>query len=331
MNRLIPWVDPITNENLLEIEGKLKSSQNEYQIKDGIPNFVKSLDDDQNQVQESFGYKWTRTDFGQDDKIYDQNLKKYVFEFTGLTENDLNIFDNKIILDVGVGSGSSARMWASRAREFHGVDISKAIFKAHNALKSSIKNPILSQADLNCLPYSDNSFDVIVSYGVLHHTPNTKKALGNIIKKLKKNGLCLFYIYKKKSPLREFSDDFIREKISSIDFEKAWKELEQITNFAKSLHEQNIIVKIPNDIDILEIKKGEYPLQRFVYQYFFKCFWNEEWSFDDSNMVNFDWYSPKYSWRQSEEEVRTWCEEFNLDVKFIKETSSGYACMVSKN
>ncbi len=329
--RLIPWVDPYTQEELFEKDGKLKSSNSEYEIINGIPNFVDTSNKDQDQVKESFGYKWTRSNFGQDDKIYEEHLKKYVFEFTGLKKNDLHLFEHKIILDVGVGSGSSARMWASRAKEFHGIDISKAIYKAENALKTSIDNPILSQSDLNLLPYRDNSFDVIVAYGVLHHTPNTKIALGNVVKKLKKNGICLFYIYKKKSPIREFSDDYIRQKISSMNFDEAWKELEQITNFAKSLHGQNLTIKIPNDIDILEIKKGNYNLQRFFYQFFFKCFWNDEWGFEDSNMVNFDWYSPKYSWRQTEDEVKLWCKEFNLEIKYIKETESGYSCLVCKN
>ena len=331
-NRIVPWVDPFTNETLTEDNDILKSSKNIYKIINGIPIFLeKSLDEVQEQVRDSFGYKWTRSNFGQDDKIYEEKLKKYVYEFTGLEEKDLSIFDDKIILDVGVGSGSSARMWASRSKEFHGIDISKAIFKAKNALKNSVENPILSQADLNNLPYKDNTFDVLISYGVLHHTPSTKDALKNIVKKLKKGGICLFYIYKKKSPIREFSDDFIREKISTLSNDEAWKILEQITEFAKSLHQQKISVNISNDIDILGIKKGEYDLQRFFYQYFFKCFWNDEWGFEDSNMVNFDWYSPKYAWRQTETEIRKWCEEFDLQIKYIKETESGYSCQVIKN
>ena len=106
--------------------------------------------------------------------------------------------------------------------------------------------------------------------------------------------------------------------------------MEQITNFAKSLHEQNIVIKIPNDIDLFEIKKGEYNLQRFIYHYFFKCFWNAAWGFTDSNLQNFDWYYPKYNWRQTEQEIREWCKEFSLSVKYIKEQESGYSCMVEK-
>jgi hypothetical protein len=47
-------------------------------------------------------------------------------------------------------------------------------------------------------------------------------------------------------------------------------------------------------------------------------------------MINFDWYHPKFSWRHSEEEIISWCKEMNLNIKFLKETYSGFACMVTK-
>jgi len=325
--RIVPWVDPITNEKLIEKDNYLMSKSSKYPIVDGIPNFVGPLDFEEKQVSNAFGYKWTRSKFGQDDHEFDSKLKKYMLEFMGLKEEDLLIFKDKVILDVGIGSGSSARLWASHAKEFHGVDISKAIFKAKNALKTSIQNPILSRTDLNFLPYPNESFDIIVSNGVFHHTRNTKLAIGNVVKKIKRNGLLLFYIYKKKSPLREFSDDYIRSKISDLPYDEAWEEMKSITYFGKWLNEKSITIDVPADLKILDIKKGKHDLQRFVYKYFFKCFWNETWGFDYSNLVNFDWYYPKFAWRHSKEEIIDWCNEFNLDIQYLKEIESGYTCL----
>jgi hypothetical protein len=81
---------------------------------------------------------------------------------------------------------------------------------------------------------------------------------------------------------------------------------------------------------VLGIRKGKYDLQRFIYQNFFKCFWNDSFGFDDSNLTNFDWYYPKFSWRHTENEIRQWCSDFNLEIKFLKEIESGYSCMVMK-
>ena len=191
-------------------------------------------------------------------------------------------------------------------------------------------NPILSQADINNLPYRDESFDVIVSNGVFHHTPNTKISLKNSLKKLKVGGFCIFYIYKKKPPIREFSDDYIRSKISNLPYDEAYEKIKTITNFGKSLSEKNSDIIIPSDIEFLGIKKGTYNLQRFFYDNFFKCFWNKDWGYDYSNLVNIDWYHPKYCWRHTKEEILLWCNDMDLSIKYIKELESGYACFVEK-
>ena len=81
-----------------------------------------------------------------------------------------------------------------------------------------------------------------------------------------------FYIYKKKSPIREFSDDHIRSKISNLPYDEAYEKIKTITNFGKSLSEKNSDIIIPSDIEFLGIKKGTYNLQRFFYDNFFKCF-----------------------------------------------------------
>ena len=275
-NKEICWVDPITNEFLETKNHFLVSKSSSYSILDGIPNFVNTVNDKmQKQVQESFGEKWTQNDFGQDDTEFEEKIKPIYLEMMGLEESDLDIFNNKTILEVGIGSGSSSRLWAPQAKEFHGVDISKAVYRVPLNLKNFDIHPILSQADINKLPYNDESFDIVVSNGVFHHTPDTKLALRNSLKKLKVDGSCIFYVYKTKSPIREFSDDYVRSKTSNLSYDEAWEKIKPLTDFGKLLHEKNIQITIPFDIDLLGIKNGTYDLQRFIYDYFFKCFWNE--------------------------------------------------------
>lgn len=331
MKREIPWVDPITQELFVVNDKLISSKSSSFPIVNGIPNFTENISDEiQKQVQESFGEKWTKTTFANDDEKFENLIKPIYLEMMGLQENDLDIFNDKTILEVGIGSGSSSRLWCKQAKEFHGVDISKAVYVVSNNLKFFCVNPILSQADINNLPYRDESFDVIVSNGVFHHTPNTKISLKNSLKKLKVGGFCIFYIYKKKPPIREFSDDYIRSKISNLPYDEAYEKIKTITNFGKSLSEKNSDIIIPSDIEFLGIKKGTYNLQRFFYDNFFKCFWNKDWGYDYSNLVNIDWYHPKYCWRHTKEEILLWCNDMDLSIKYIKELESGYACFVEK-
>jgi ubiquinone/menaquinone biosynthesis C-methylase UbiE len=331
LKREIPWVDPITQELFVVNDKLISSKSSSFPIVNGIPNFTENISDEiQKQVQESFGEKWTKTTFANDDEKFENLIKPIYLEMMGLQENDLDIFNDKTILEVGIGSGSSSRLWCKQAKEFHGVDISKAVYDVSKNLKFFCVNPILSQADINNLPYRDESFDVIVSNGVFHHTPNTKISLKNSLKKLKVGGFCIFYIYKKKPPIREFSDDYIRSKISNLPYDEAYEKIKTITNFGKSLSEKNSDIIIPSDIEFLGIKKGTYNLQRFFYDNFFKCFWNKDWGYDYSNLVNIDWYHPKYCWRHTKEEILLWCNDMDLSIKYIKELESGYACFVEK-
>ena len=325
--KIVSWVDPYTNESLEETDTYLTHDDTKYPIINGVPKFVKeNSDDPQYDIEKCFSYQWTESNFGQPDKFSDDDIKKDVIETMDLTDDDLSLFNDKIVLDVGVGSGASSRLWAPRAKEFHGVDIGNGVYRAKNTLNNSVENPILSHSDLHHLPYPDESFDVIVSNGVLHHTPSTKNALKSVYPKLKKGGLIIFYIYKVKTPLREFSDDYIRNLVSKMSPDEAFEANKSITKLAESLHNQKINITIPEDIPLLGFKKGEYDLQRFIYQNIFKLFWKESMGFYESNMENFDWYYPKYSWRHTEQEINDWCTEFNLIPKLIKEYYSGFTC-----
>ena len=325
--KIVPWVDPLTNEPLTESENFLLSKNSKYEIIDGIPKFVKiNSSDPQYNIEKCFSYQWTKSDFGQPEKFSDDAIRQDVLETMDLTEEDLTLFNDKLVLDVGVGSGASSRLWSPRAKEFHGVDIGDGIYRAKNTLKNSTENPILSHADLHHLPYKNESFDVIVSNGVLHHTPSTKLALKSIYPKLKKGGIIIFYIYKIKSPLREFSDDYIRKCISHLSPDEAFEQMKPLTKLAESLSKQDIKITIPEDMPLLGFKKGEYDLQRFIYQNIFKLFWKDSMGFSESNMENYDWYYPKYSWRHTEQEIKDWCTEFNLTPKLIKENYSGFTC-----
>jgi len=101
-------VDPFTNEELELVDGYLVSKTGKYFVRDNIPNFVNSIEDKgQEQVQESFGEKWTKSDLGQSDKNYNVKVKQIALDVMGITEDDLSIFEGKTVLEVGCGSGGT--------------------------------------------------------------------------------------------------------------------------------------------------------------------------------------------------------------------------------
>jgi hypothetical protein len=121
------------------------------------------------------------------------------------------------------------------------------------------------------------------------------------------------YVYKQKAPVRKFVDDYLRTHISQLTYEQTMQACMQITELGRLLTEQGVTIQVP-DVDLLEIKAGEYPLQRFIYHFFMQCFWNPELSSHENAIINSDWYHPQLSLRHTLAEVKAWFLENNLTI-----------------
>ena len=324
-------VHPDTKEPLERRGDSLVASNGEvFPIVNGIPRFVAQvnrLDSGQKQVMETFGYKWNRQDWG-----HEKNSRRFYLNWVRSSfgcETDASFFEffrgRKKILDAGCGSGIIASYLAPGAPDsvFFNVDISNSIDAAREYNQENT-NTLFVQADLNRLPFRHGYFDIILSLGVLHHTPNTFESLKNLVPYLRTGGEFFLYIYKKKTPIREFTDDYVREKVSSLTPEAAWRKVEQLTKFGQYLADLNVELDLPCDLDLLGIKKGRINLQRFFYWHIVKCFWNDEMGFDYSNNVNFDWFYPKYAHRHTRQEIETWADRLGLNLEHVNDVESGY-------
>jgi SAM-dependent methyltransferase len=223
----------------------------------------------------------------------------------------------KRILDAGCGNGRVTALINkysdSGKTEIIGIDLVKS---AINTAKKNLgnkdnvkfirKNLLSSLKDLG-------KFDFIYCQEVLHHTNNPEKAFKNLCSLLNKGGEIAIYVYKKKAPIREFVDDFIRDKISGLNYNEAAKYCEQITKLGKVLSKTKLKIKIPK-VELLQIEEGEYEIQRFIYYFFMKCFWNENLSFKDNSAINYDWYHPQICFRYHENEVINWFKKLKLKI-----------------
>ena len=72
------------------------------------------------------------------------------------------------------------------------------------------------------------------------------------------------------------------------------------------------------------IQAGRYDVQRLIYWHFAKLFWNPELTMEENLHVNFDWYHPRYAHRHSEEEVRGWCDDADLEITRFDVEPSGF-------
>lgn len=218
------------------------------------------------------------------------------------------------ILDAGCGNGRVTALLhrhASHTAELVGIDLTAADVARDNL--AGLPRLTVAQGDLLGDLSAIGQFDFIYCQEVLHHTADPRKAFLNLCQRLTPSGEIAIYVYKLKAPLREHADDYVRDRLSGLPYEQAMVAMRQLTELGRALSELKTQVTVPS-VDVLGIQAGTYDVQRLIYHFFLKCFWNPELSAEANAVINYDWYHPQLCTRHTPAEVRSWFEEAGLDV-----------------
>lgn len=130
-------------------------------------------------------------------------IDRYTKEPEILSFADFKCGKDKKVLEVGVGAATDFLQWARNGAELYGIDLTpEAVAYAEHRLQLyNLVAKEIKVSDAENLPFQDNSFDIVYSWGVIHHSPDTPKALKEIIRVLKPNGKAKLMIYNRKSVL----------------------------------------------------------------------------------------------------------------------------------
>ncbi|RPI03515.1 MAG: class I SAM-dependent methyltransferase [Calditrichaeota bacterium] len=133
-----------------------------------------------------------------------------------LIEKEAAKYRNGRLLEIGCGAGWELLHWARQGMQVTGLDLSTAALELagknfqHNKLKADLK-----QGNAEKLPFSDNSFDVITSLGVLHQTESTERAVSEVYRVLRSGGEAVITLYYK------YSWKILLSKFAKVNFEFA--------------------------------------------------------------------------------------------------------------
>lgn len=318
------------------VDGALQTTAgSRYDITEHIPRFVATRDASQRQVERSFAFKWqqqhTYTSRGMVERSRAWLVARYGFS----SADDMCCYMSSRgrVLDAGCGGGWSSSLWLGPSwsgPSWVGADISTAVDVARSRLGGFAHTDFV-QGDVLQLPFRPDTFDLILAEGVLHHTPSTERAFHALVRLLRPGGEIMAYIYRRKSPVREFADDHIRAALSKLDPEDAWAQLRPLTALGRSLASLHAEIDVPEDIPFLDIAAGTHDVQRLVYWHFAKLFWNDDYTFEENNHINFDWYHPAYAHRHTEEELRAWCAAAGLLITHFNAQASGYTLRAARS
>ena len=100
------------------------------------------------------------------------------------------------VLDIGGGLGTDLSMFARHGAIVTDVDLSAGhLAHAQENFRLRGLNGEFVHHDAEQLPFADNTFDVVYSNGVIHHTPNTLQVVREIRRVLKPGGKTIVMMY----------------------------------------------------------------------------------------------------------------------------------------
>lgn len=258
---------------ILEGELSCRQCQSRFPIRKGVPRFVR-LDE----YVDTFSFEWTRFHDVQIDILNATNESEKTFQGkTGWSSSDLK---GKRVLDVGVGAGRFAEVVSRWGGEVIGVDLSFAVDAAYENVGKR-GNVHIVQADLFRLPFPEGMFDAMYSLGVLHHTPDTKKAFDAAVPYLKPGGEFAVFLYAYGH--YSYFSDLWRKVTTRVPYRIVY----YLTALAIPLY---YLYKLPFAGLALRFI---FPMSQHP---------NPRWRWLDT----FDWYSPKYQHKHSWPEVYQW-------------------------
>ena len=154
--------------------------------------------------------QWTKNPIGTESTKYPEGSLEF---FDEIAKNRYQIYApwmkstfkfeqyrNKKVLEVGVGVGTDHLELAKAGAILTGIDITpKSIELTKKNLELHGYHSDLLVADAENLPFEDEIFEVVYSFGVLHHIPDTQKAIDEIYRVLKPQGKAIITLYNKNS------------------------------------------------------------------------------------------------------------------------------------
>jgi SAM-dependent methyltransferase len=102
------------------------------------------------------------------------------------------------VLEIGVGQGTHAQLLAPRCKSYTGIDLTShaAEMTMQRLRLFNLPGKVL-QMDAEAMDFADCSFDFIWSWGVIHHSADTRQVLREMHRVLRPGGKCTVMVYYK--------------------------------------------------------------------------------------------------------------------------------------
>jgi SAM-dependent methyltransferase/uncharacterized protein YbaR (Trm112 family) len=143
----------------------------------------------------SFSDEWNQHFSANLDKTWGWSVEERLQQFFLETGVDADWCKGKLILDAGCGNGQLSEGISELGANVVGLDYSESVFGAELRRHSSTVHFV--QGDLQTPPFQAGTFDLIISNGVFHHTPNTYRTFVEVARLVKQEGRLYLWLYRR--------------------------------------------------------------------------------------------------------------------------------------
>jgi ubiquinone/menaquinone biosynthesis C-methylase UbiE len=113
---------------------------------------------------------------------------------------DFESLAGKDVLEVGPGSGIAVQLFAEAGARVTAVDLTEwAVETTRARLQAFGLEGDVRQGDAEALPFEDASFDLVFSWGVIHHTVDMERALDELVRVCRPGGRLVLMLYHRRS------------------------------------------------------------------------------------------------------------------------------------
>ncbi len=146
------------------------------------------------------GTKFARAEIGTRQFFDEVERHRYATEWHIPEVIQFERWRNRDVLEVGCGLGTDGINFARAGARYTGIDLTESSIElVEKRFELERLKACLQVADAEALPFEDASFDLVYSHGVLHHTPDTQRAIDELHRVLRPGGAAMVMLYHKRS------------------------------------------------------------------------------------------------------------------------------------
>lgn len=283
-------------------------------IENEIPRFV-----DSGSYASLFGDQWKEYKKTQLDSFTGTTIsERRMDRCLGELKDDLK---NKTVLEAGCGAGRFTEVLIKKDPYLVSSDISSAVEVNKENFPLTDKH-IVVQADINDMPFEDESFDVVVCMGVIQHTPSSEETIENLYRLVKKGGtlvidhytLKLSYLFRTASLYRFF----LKRQPSSKTIPFTQRMVKRHLPLHKKLSKNKILSVLLNRFSPVITYYKTLPELKDEHQ--------EQWSLLDTHDSLTDWYKHFISKRR----MKTILKKLGAEIVYIDYNGNGVEARCKK-